>query len=240
MTRDASDDARDWDVVARWRAFDGESRANALRAVAVLLFYGVELLNRYGLHVGGLSLAPVPGVDARLHGAITALAVTWAACAAGVVVLLRNRIFPRALPYLTTAVDVVLLTAMLSVADGPVSPLVVVYFPVLALATLRANVRLVRFATCLVAGGYLLLVLESAFYRHELRVPFYQALLFVLASVMLGAVLSRVASAQPSDAKDFAERRSLSPSRPPSSSPSSEGPPPLVKGEAGEGEGQSA
>jgi hypothetical protein len=197
----------DWRIVARWREYEGEQRANVLRVVGVAAFYALELVNRYGLHLGPVQLAPVPGVDARFHGAITALAVAWIALAGGIVVALRSRLFPPWLKYVTAATDTLLLTAMLSIADGPASPLVVVYFPLIALSALREDARLVRFATLGALLGYGSLVAGAAWLRPATRVPPYHAALAVLALGLTGVVLARVVQAGAESAREYAARR---------------------------------
>ncbi len=209
----------DWLVVTRWREYEGEQRANVLRVVGIACFYAVELLNHYGLHLGPIDVAPVPGVDGRFHAAITALAVVWVALAGGVVVALRSRLFPSWLKYVTAAVDTLLLTAMLSIADGPASPLVVVFFPLLALAALRESSALVRFSTCASLLGYGVLVAGSVWVRHSTRVPAYQSVLASLAIALTGVVLDRVVRATGEAAREYAGRRSLPAAPPPSAEP---------------------
>jgi len=201
----ASDD--DWRVVARWREYEGEQRANVLRVVGIATFYLVELLNRYGLHLGPVQLDPVAGVDARFHAAITALAVVGIALAGGVVVALRSRIFPSWLKYATAAADTLLLTAMLSVADGPASPLVVVYFPILALSALRESAALVRFATLTSLFGYATILAGAIWLRPATRVPVYQSVLAFLAIALTGVVLDRVVRASAESAAEYAGRK---------------------------------
>lgn len=201
----------DWNIVARWREYEGEQRANVLRVLGVASFYVVELLNRYGLHLGPLELAPVRGVDAPFHAAITALAVVWVALAGGVVVALRSRLFPPWLKYLTAGADTLLLTSMLAIADGPASPLVVVFFPVLALAALRESSALVRFSTCASLLGYGALLAGAAWLRPATRVPVYQAVLALLAIALTGVVLDRVVRASAEAATEYARRRSAPP-----------------------------
>jgi hypothetical protein len=204
----------DWRVVARWREYEGEQRANVLRVLGIACFYLVELLNRYGLHLGPLDLAPVPGVDARFHAAITALAVVWVALAGGVVVALRSRLFPPWLKFLTAGADTLLLTSMLSIADGPASPLVVVFFPVLALSALRESSALVRFSTCASLVGYGVLLAGATWLRPATRVPVYQATLALLALALTGLVLDRVVRAAAEAATEYARRRRAPPAAP--------------------------
>ena len=64
-----------------------------------------------------------------------------------------------------TAWDAVLITTLLVLAGGPQSPLVILYFLVVAAAPLRLSLRLVYAATLLAAAGYLFLLGHHVFYR---------------------------------------------------------------------------
>ena len=142
----ATGDDRQWFIVGRWQEYEGEGRANLLRIAGIAAFYGIELAN-YWTGV----------VDRPFHQAVTALALAWALIALGVLFCLGQHIFPASLKFLSTAADVVLLTAILVLADGPKSPLVVAYFLLIVLATLRLSLRLVWFATLGSMLGYLFL-----------------------------------------------------------------------------------
>jgi hypothetical protein len=205
-------------VVDRWHEFEGEERANVLRVVGLGLFYGVQLVNHHGLSFGPVDLAPVEGVDARFHALVTALAVTWAATAGAVAVALRGRFFPRWIKYATTAIDFALVTAVLCVADGPRSPLVVVLFPLLALASLRGSTRLVAFATCAALLAYGAALGNAAWLRKDLLVPPYQAVLAALSLALCGYVLWSAVGRGRAAADELAARRlraSLAPPAPP-------------------------
>ena len=41
-----------WRIVERWQEYEGELRANLLRIAGIGLFYGIKLLNYYGLRLG--------------------------------------------------------------------------------------------------------------------------------------------------------------------------------------------
>src|SRR4051794_38604343 len=128
---------RTWHVVGRWQEYEGEGRTNLIRSAGIAGFYIIELLNYHGLRLG---VFEVPRIrDRDFHLAVTALAVAWTMVALGVLLCLRRQVFPAALKYVSTACDLVLLTAVLMVANGPRSPLVVAYFLILALATLRLS-----------------------------------------------------------------------------------------------------
>jgi hypothetical protein len=182
---------RHWFIVGRWQEYEGEARANLLRVLGIVLFYLVELVNYHGLHLGPLEMPAV--VDRRFHLAVTALAVAWTMVALGVFLCRRQHVFPASLKYLSTGCDVVFLTAILTAADGPRSPLVVSYFLVIALAALRFSLPLIWFATAAAAGGYLfLLAYASWFTDRDIRVPRYSQAILLLALVLTGVVLGQI------------------------------------------------
>ena len=120
--------------MGRWQEYEGEARANLLRLAAVAAFYAIELINYYGVDLGFIQLPKVS--DPAFHQTVTAIAAAWVLLGVGVHLWLRLHLMPAALKYVSTGLDVVLLTLLLMVADGPRSPLVVGYFLIPALATL--------------------------------------------------------------------------------------------------------
>ena len=96
---------------------------------------------------------------------------------------------------------------MLSVADGPASPMVVVFFPVLALSALRESAALVRFATLASLLGYATLIAGAVWLRPATRVPVYESVLAFLAIGLTGVVLDRVVRASGESAAEYAGRR---------------------------------
>ena len=175
-------DDRQWFIVGRWQEYEGEGRANLLRIAGIGVFYGIELVNYY-----------TGVVDRPFHQAVTALAFAWAMAGLGVHFCLGQRVFPAALKFLSSAVDVVLLTAILMLADGPKSPLVVAYFLLIVLATLRFSLRLIWFTS----GGSMLAYLfllgyAKWFTERDLHVPRYHQVIFLLALALTGIVLGQV------------------------------------------------
>lgn len=196
---------REWFIVGRWQEYDGEQRANLLRIVGIGVFYAVELINYHGLHLGVLEMPAV--VDRPFHLAVTFLAVAWTMVALGVFLCLRNQFFPAALKYVSTSCDLVLLTSILCVADGPRSPLVVGYFLVLVVAALRFNLELIWFATAAAAACYLYLLGYARWFAdRDIRVPRYHQLIFLLAVVMTGVFLGQVVRRVRRLAEDYARR----------------------------------
>lgn len=164
--------------------YEGERRANLLRAAVVALFYLVELVNRYGVP---RAFSPQADVTPEFHHSVTVLTMAWLLTAWGVHALLRERIFPSGLKYLTTIVDAAILTTMLAVADGPKSPLVSGYLLAVALAGLRMNLSLVRFAAAASMVGFFLSELSCQYLRANLALGWSRSL--VTFAAILGMAL---------------------------------------------------
>jgi len=199
-----------WHVVRRVWSYRGEERANFMRVLAVACFYAIELINYHGLDLGVVAFQQVEGVDQTFHAAVTALTVAWIASAVAVMILMRSRRFPPALKYVTTSVDIVLLTAILLIADGPKSPLVIAYFVVLAGAPLRLSAPLVRYTTLAAVAGYVVLIGDAWLRRPEMQVPRYQQLMTLLALVLAGLALVQLMKSLREAAEAYAERKEAS------------------------------
>ncbi|HEV3168282.1 MAG TPA: hypothetical protein VGZ22_30035 [Isosphaeraceae bacterium] len=200
-------DDQHWFIVSRWHEYAGEERTNLLRIVGIGAFYLVELVNYYGLNLGFIEM---PRLRNRpFHLAVTAVAVAWVMVALGVHLCLRRRVFPAALKFLTTGCDLLLLTALLCVADGPRSPAVAVYFLILALATLRLSPALVRFATLGAMASYLVVLgYAKWFTSRSIRVPRYHELMFLIALGLTGFTLGQAVRLVRKVAQDYAARLS--------------------------------
>ena len=94
-----------WAIVERWQEYQGEARANLLRASGITGFYIIELINYHGLRLGFLELPKAAGIDRSFHLAVTALVVAWLVSGWSVFAFLRNRFFPPALKFLSTGLD---------------------------------------------------------------------------------------------------------------------------------------
>jgi hypothetical protein len=210
MERAATDSARadrQWFIVGRWQEYAGEARANLLRVAAIGAFYVIELTNYHGLDFGPLQMPAT--VEQRFHATVTALAVAWVLVALATLLCLRIHIFPAALKYVTTGCDVVLLTTILTVADGPRSPLVVGYFLIIVLSTLRFQLRLVWCATLSSLAGYLFLNGYARWFAaadRQLSVPRYQQLIVLLALALTGITLGQVIRRVRALAEEFLQR----------------------------------
>lgn len=195
---------RQWYIVGRWQEYEGESRANLLRIVAIGAFYLVQLVHYYGF-------SPRGEAETLFHQRATALAVAWTLVALAVLLCLRQRIFPAALKYCSTACDLALLTALASLAAGPHSPLVLAYFLVIVLAALRFSVGLVWFAALGSMAGYWLLVgiedaKSSRWFDAQHAVPPIEQLLTLVSLGLAGIVCGQVVRRVRGMAREYAER----------------------------------
>lgn len=195
-----------WGRIGRWQEYRGELRANLVRVVGIAVFYAVELATYRGVHLGPLQLEATR--DPRTHQALTVLAVAWTSVALGVHVALWRRYFPRALPFVSTSLDLLLLTMLLTQVDGPRSPAVAVYFLILALAALRFRLELVWCATAgaLLSYGAVLWYVRYWALAPERTVPRYAQVLFAATLVLCGVVHGQLIRQVRALARDFAER----------------------------------
>jgi hypothetical protein len=199
-------DDRAWYIVGRWQEYEGEARANLLRLAAVAAFYAIELINYYGVDLGFIRFPKVR--DPAFHRTVTAIATAWVLLGLGVHLWLRMRLMPAALKYVATGLDVVLLTLLLMVADGPRSPLVIGFFLIPAMATLRFQLRLVWFATIAAMLGYLWLLGWAMWIEdvRNVRVPRYHELIFLTALALSGLIQGQVIRRVKSMAAEYARR----------------------------------
>ena len=195
---------RQWYIVGRWEEFGGEARANLLRIVAIGAFYGVQLAQHH-------LLATPTAESTAFHQRATAVAVAWVLVALAVMVSLRLRLLPAALKYAVAACDLLLLTALASLAAGPNSPLVLGYFLIIALSALRFSLRLVWFTTLGTMAGYWLLVgLEDAkssrWFDAQHAVPPVTQLITLLSLALTGIVIGQVVRRVKALAEGYSQR----------------------------------
>jgi hypothetical protein len=207
---------RQWFIVGRWQEFEGEGRANLLRVVGLVCFYAVELVNYYGLHLGFLQMPAV--VTRPFHLAVTFLTLAWAMVCLAVLLCRQAHYFPSGLKFLSTGADLVLLTSVLTLGDGPRSPLVAGYFLVVVAAALRFSLPLVWFATAGAVAGYLFLLAYARWFAgreldvwldqaaRDLTVPRYHQVIVVMALVLTGVIVGQVIRRVRSLAEAYAVR----------------------------------
>ena len=195
-----------WTRLSRWQEYRGELRANLVRLAGIAVFYAVELASHRGVHLGPLQLEVTR--DARTHDALTALAVAWTTLALAVHLAIWRRYFPKALPYVSTGLDLALLTMLLILVDGPRSQAVALYFLILALATLRFRLPLVWCTTAaLLSYGVVLWYVRYWAPAPERIIPRYAQVLFAVSLVLCGIIQGQLIRQVRDLAHDFAARR---------------------------------
>ena len=183
-----------WPQVAVPEAWAGELRVNVIRLLAIALFYGRHLI--------AWALAePGAAVRGRYHLLVTLVVVAWSFEAVIVQGWLSRRRYDALLKYLTVGWDAVMVTALCVIAGGPRTPLLLLYFVLIASTPLRLSLRLVWAGTACVMLGYLFLLGYYAFYvigvhryyaTPEVRVPRNQEAITLLAMLVCGAFAGQV------------------------------------------------
>jgi hypothetical protein len=166
----------------RRETWAGDRKTNRIRLAAVGLFTVNELVNYHVLHV----------VDLRFHVASLLVVALWVLATALFAVLLREHILPRATSYVIVSTDVLLLTWLLFLGDGPRSPLVVLYFLVLALSAVRLDSAVCLFTAAAAALGYGAVLEFTKRQKPELLVPPYHAVIVALALLLMGIVMAHL------------------------------------------------
>ena len=192
---------RQWFIASRWQEYDGESRANLLRIIAVGAFYVVELIQFYVIAKGSADQLP-------FHQKATAIAVAWSMLALAVMLCLRSRIFPTGLKYCSTFGDLLLLTAIAALAAGPHSPLVLIYFVIIAVAALRFSLSLIWFSTVgsMICYWSLVGLADKTWFDPHHAVPPATQLITMLSLAMTGVVAGQVVRRVKGLAEEYAQR----------------------------------
>src|SRR5215472_17218803 len=129
----------------RRQTWAGDVTANRIRLVALAIFTVNEFINYSVLHA----------VDKRFHTGSLLIIGLWFMCAAIFVWVLRHHYLPRSSPFLMASVDLLWMTWLLFLADGPKSPLIVIYFLIIALSGMRLNPSLSLYTGVAAVFGYL-------------------------------------------------------------------------------------
>lgn len=186
-----------WADARRLEAWAGEVRVNLVRAAALIVFYGNHLLDVYvyGRDRSAAAMA--------YHAEVTAIVLAWTAAIFLLYGCLRRRWVPPGLKYVATFWDITLISALVAASpDGPRSPLVFLYFVVVAAAALRLSLRLVyattlgvMLAALLVMGYYVYYKIgREAYYADDspYRVARSSEIIFLLAVGTAGLFAGQV------------------------------------------------
>jgi hypothetical protein len=166
----------------RRETWAGDQKASRIRLAAVVVFTLNELVNYHVLHV----------VDLRFHVGSLLVVAVWLVATALFSVLLREHILPRATSYLIAGTDVLLLTWLLLLADGPRSPLVVLYFLIIGLSGMRLAPAVCVFTGIAATVGYGAVLEFTKRQKPEFLIPPYHAVIVALALVMMGIVMAHL------------------------------------------------
>jgi hypothetical protein len=186
-----------WSAAQRIEGWAGELRVNLIRLAAIAAFYGHHLFNQYVLK---------QDFPPRYTLAVTAVAVVWAIGALGLHLALSELWMPTALRYAAVGFDLVMVTSLLVVSDGPRSPLVLLLFLVVATAPLRLDLRLVWTATLLAIFSYAFVCGHAKWVKPEWQVPRRQEALVVLALGTAGLLAGQSVRQARRFAQDYADR----------------------------------
>ncbi len=205
----ALSDQQAWFIAMRWQQLDGEYRTNYLRIVTVCSFFAIHAVEYYAPLV---RLGTTVSIDRSFHLAATVIASVWLLMALAVELSLRQRFFPVSMPYVTTAVDLILLTAVIVLGGGQQSPLVLGYPLILVFAAMRFDLVLIRFATAAAVFAYLYLLAIGRWPgglggRQIAVVPRYAQLMTLLAIAVTGIALGQLIRRMRTIAAYYAGRR---------------------------------
>jgi hypothetical protein len=184
----ATDEA--WIGAQRLESWAGEVRVNLIRIVALAAFYVYHLLNVYVLHDD-------PALRGEFHIVVTIVVAAWAVAALLLHLFLTRRQVSPLLPFVASSWDLALLTLLLALTQGgPKSPLLVLYFLIVAAAPLRMSLLLVYATTLGAMAAYLLLLGNHVFivvgadryYQADFaeRIPRTQEVIFLLGLGIAG------------------------------------------------------
>jgi serine/threonine-protein kinase len=154
----------------------------ALRLGALGVFYAVELLNYHVFEI----------INLRFHVQASVIVALWALASVGFQQLLKQDRWTTQIIFAWGAVDVILATRIMFVANGVASPIVVVYPLLVAVSGLWFRVGFVWFITIASIGSYLALVADFYLRRVHLQLNFDAGwdrhLFFAIMLLVVGAV----------------------------------------------------
>jgi hypothetical protein len=166
----------------RRETWAGDQKANRIRLAAVGLFTINEFINYHVWHV----------VDKKFHVGSLLIVGIWVAATALFSIMLREHIWPRAISYVIVSTDVLLLTWLLFLADGPKSPLVVLYFLIVALSGVRVDPMVCLYTAAASAFGYGAVLEFVKRQKPEFLVPPHHAIIVALALLLMGVVMAHL------------------------------------------------
>jgi len=148
-----------WDDARRLEAFAGEARVNRVRVAAIIVFYARHMVDMY-IQRGNAALQPY-------HTRVTLIVLAWSLFSAYLHWMLVRRQVAPALKYAAVIWDLAMVTLLAMAAGvngGPRSPLLLLYFVIIASASLRLDLPLVWTATLGAMAAYCLVLMHYAWW----------------------------------------------------------------------------
>jgi hypothetical protein len=188
------DESAGWEAARRIESWAGEIRVNRLRLAAIIIFYVRHLIDVY---VNPLNRQ----FTGRYHLLVTVIVLAWTAQVLWLHWALSQRRMGEKLKYIAVIWDLVMVTMLGIVAKTPQTPLMLLYFIVIASAPLRLSLRLVWVATLGAMAGYAIVLAYYAWWvigfdkyyaTPELRIPRSVEAIWILAIGVAGLLAGQV------------------------------------------------
>ncbi len=178
-----------WEDGQRLESWAGELRVNLLRCLALIVFYVYHLVNVYVLR--DATITP------RYHFLVSLAFFLWSLFAVALYHTLVQRYVPVWLKFFAVSMDLAFITILCILHPaGPRSPLMLLYFLVIASAPLRLSLGLVYVATlgavagaAIVLGQWVFIAQGTEAYfsdQNGVRISVQSEILFVLSLLTSG------------------------------------------------------
>lgn len=172
-------------VARRVYAIEAEARINLLRLVGVAVFFTLHVVNRAFVGLDAGRVVDLGGTKVPVFDTVAiSVAVAWAGAAGAVLLLLRTRFVSRVVGPMVTLADVLFLSILVLVGNGPTSPMLYAFPLVIAVTGLRGRSADVWLATVATTAAYGLAI-GAALRFHPSFMPPTHHILFVVASLGL-------------------------------------------------------
>lgn len=182
-----------WIDAQRIEQFAGEIRVNRIRLAAIVVFYVRHLIDVY--------VAKQQAAGGTYHLAVTTIVVAWTLFATTLHWRLARRRIGEATKFIAAGCDLLMVTAIAVAAGGARTPLVLLYFVIIATAPLRLSLPLVYFTTIGSCLCYLFLLAYYAWYvvgfdryyaTPALQIPRSTEAIFALSLIACGVLAGQV------------------------------------------------
>lgn len=198
---------RQWYIVRRWQTYAGELRALILRAIAVVVLYACQLTHHFLVLTGEARAA-----NLRFQQGATGVAVLLLVVSLLTLLLVLKRFLPAWLPFLTTAIDLLAIAALVTLAGGPMmTSLTGAFYLVVAMAGLRFDLKLVWGTTLGAMVAYLASVgaVDDSWFDANHVVPLVQQGVSLACIGATGIVVGQIVRLARPLAEQFDERMEI-------------------------------